>query len=100
MSTTNVLENAGPTVAGQVPRKFHSSLTETSLKDAEFLRLPPPRARDPLTGLSRTSLVELGDRGVIKMIRVRKPGAVRGICLIEKESLLSYLRSLASAVPT
>jgi hypothetical protein len=85
-----------PSAAGRIPPKFRSSFNETSLKDAEWLRLPLPGDRCPLTGLSRTSLVELGERGKIKLIRVRKPGALRGIVLIHKCSLLSYLESLAA----
>src|SRR5437764_5533743 len=88
------LTTSTPTVAGVIPPKFKSSLIESSLADAEWLRLPPPRGRDRLTGLSRTSLIELGQRKVIRLVRVRKPGAMRGIVLIEKASLLSYLRRL------
>jgi hypothetical protein len=47
-----------------------------------------------LSGLSRSSLVELAQRGAIDMIRIRKPGSTRGICLIKKSSLLNYLNSL------
>jgi hypothetical protein len=47
-----------------------------------------------LSGLSRTSLLELGDRGLIKLRRLRKPGATKGIVLIHKASLLDFLASL------
>jgi hypothetical protein len=88
-----------PTVAGgAVPPGFRPSFSEASLRDAEFIRLPPPSARCPLTGLSRTTLIELGDRGLISVKRVRKPGAMRGIVLIEKDSLLRYLRGLPQCV--
>ena len=90
------LTKSAPTVSGGIPPKLSSSFAESTLADAEFLRLPPPRGRDRLTGLSRTSLIELGERGAIKLIRVRKPNAMRGIVLIEKASLLSYLHSLTS----
>lgn len=88
------LTTSAPSVAGGIPPKFRSSLAESTLADAQFLRLPPPRGRDRLSGLSRTSLIELGERGAIKLIRVRKPGAMRGIVLIEKASLLSYLHGI------
>ena len=81
-------------MAGSVPPKFRQALIESSVADAQWLRLPPPRGRDRLTGLSRTSLIELGERGAINLIRVRKPNALRGIVLIEKASLLNYLASL------
>jgi len=47
--------------------------------------------------LSRSSLIELGDAGQIIMKRIRKPGATRGIIIINKQSLLAYLDSLAPA---
>ena len=60
----------------------------------EFCRLPRPKTRCPLTGLSRTSLVELIDAGKIRAVRLRKKGAARGITLINRQSLLDYLHSL------
>lgn len=91
------LTTSAPTVAGGVPPKFAGSLRPAeTLAEAEWLRLPPPRGRDRLTGLSRTSLIELGERGAVRLVRVRKPGAMRGIVLIEKASLLSYLYGLTA----
>jgi hypothetical protein len=87
----------GPTIAGGVPPNFRPAFVETSLRDAEWLRLPLPGARCPLTGLSRTTLLELGDRGDIVVKRIRKPGATRGIVIVNKQSLLSYLQNLASS---
>lgn len=83
-----------PTVAGGVPPRYRPAFSEASLRDCEFLRLPLPGSRCPLTGLSRTSLLELGDSNLIRLKRIRKPGATRGIVLIEKASLLEYLHSL------
>lgn len=60
----------------------------------EFCRLPRPKTRCPLTGLSRTSLVELIDAGKVRAVRLRKKGAVRGVTLINRQSLLDYLHSL------
>src|ERR1700730_11395747 len=68
--------------------------TTANLREAEWLRLPLPGARCPLTGLSRTTLLELGDRGLITLKRIRKPGAARGIVIINKQSLLNYLNGL------
>jgi hypothetical protein len=87
------LKTSPPTVADTVPLQFRHALIEASLADAEWLRPPPPRGRCRLTGLSRSSLIQLGDAGLIKLIRLRKPGAQRGLILIEKESLLGYLRT-------
>ena len=60
----------------------------------EFTRYPRPGTRCPLTGLSRTSLVELVDAGKVRAVRLRKKGAARGVTLINRQSLLEYLHSL------
>jgi hypothetical protein len=60
----------------------------------EFCRLPRPKNRCPLTGLSRTSLVELIDAGKVRAVRLRKKGAVRGVTLVNRQSLLDYLHGL------
>lgn len=92
-NAANVLDSL-PSVAGSLPPKYRPGFSEGSLRDCEFLRLPLPGSRCPLTGLARTSILELGDRGLIKLKRIRKPGATRGIVLVEKASLLEYLHSL------
>lgn len=88
------LKQSAPTVAGGIPPNFRSTLAESTLAEAEWLRLPPPRGRDRLSGLSRTSLIELGEREAIRLVRVRKPNAMRGIVLVQKSSLLAFLNSL------
>ena len=67
---------------------------DVPLLPPEFCRLPRPKTRCPLTGLSRTSLVELVDAGKIRAVRLRKKGAARGITLLNRQSLLDYLHSL------
>jgi hypothetical protein len=59
-----------------------------------FCRYPRPGTRCPITGLSRTSLVELVDAGKVRAVRLRKKGAVRAITLINRKSLLDFLHSL------
>ena len=61
----------------------------------EFVRLPKAGSRCPLTGLSRTSLVELVEEGAVKAVKLRKRGSLRGITLLVRESLLGYLHGLA-----
>ena len=80
-----------PTVAGPSIGKIQGA----ALADAEFIRLPRPRERCPLSGLSRTTLVELLDAGKIKGLTIRRPGTTRGIRLVVKASLLSHLYNLA-----
>lgn len=68
----------------------------------EWLRLPAPGARCRFTGLSRSTLNELtiagpANDGVppVKSVVLRKRGALRGIRLINYDSLMQYLAELA-----
>jgi len=83
-----VLRNASST-----PPSFSHFMVEASLADAEFLRLPRPKARCRISGLSRTGLIELGASNLIRLIRVRRPGRARGTVLIDRKSLCDFLRS-------
>ena len=83
-----------PNANAAVPGKLLAAFEAASLADAEWMRLPSPRARCRLTGLSRTSLNELVDRGVVRAVTVRQPGAQRGIKLLNRASLLAYLARL------
>lgn len=68
----------------------------------EWIRLPKPRERCLTTGLSRTSLVELlderdpetGDLLILQYVRMRH-GKQRGIRMINKASLLAFLKTNA-----
>lgn len=68
----------------------------------EWLRLPAPGARCRYTGLSRSTLNELtiagpANDGVppVKSVVLRKRGALRGIRLINFDSLMGYLATLS-----
>lgn len=67
----------------------------------EFIRLPAPGKRCPYTGLSRSTLNELtipstanDNRPPVKSVVLRKRGALRGIRLINYDSLMTYLHGL------
>jgi hypothetical protein len=87
-----------PTIAANrqapIPSKLLAAFEAADLSQAEWMRLPAPRARCGLSGLSRTTLNELAERKVIRTISVRQPGATRGIKLILRASLLGYLSRL------
>lgn len=85
-----VSANAGTDLNRHLLRAFDVA----DISSAEFLRLPAPRARCRLTGLSRTTLCELIESKVIRAVKVRKPGAQRGVVLINRASLLGYLAKL------
>ena len=67
------------------------------MAESVWLRLPPPRARCPLTGMARSSLVDLVERsgGAVRSLKLVKPGSRRGVVLVHRPSLLAYLDSLA-----
>ena len=70
--------------------------------NAEWIRLPKPKAKCSVTSLSRTSLSELcrtvdeSGAPVIKTVRLKKPGAKREMLLINRESLLRFLEATAA----
>jgi hypothetical protein len=61
-----------------------------------YVRLPRPGARCPWTGLSRGTMNELilGPDAPVRSLVITRPGAHRGIRLIEFASLLQYLDGL------
>ncbi len=76
-------------------------LEQRDIPRPEYLRLPRPGARCALTGLSRSTLAELvvpcdanGFKPPVKSLVVKKRGAVRGIRLINFDSLLDHLHKL------
>ena len=85
--------SAPPSVAPNLPRGWVTS----PIADCEFLSLPRPRERCRFSNLSRTTLVELLDRGEITGLTLRRPGATRGKRLIVKRSLADYLYGLAKS---
>ena len=57
-----------------------------------WVRMPKPKQR--LCGLSRTTILELSESGLIRTVAIRKPGAIKGIRLVYVPSLLEYLETL------
>jgi hypothetical protein len=87
-----------PTVAANngtdLSNKALKAFVASDLSMAEWLRLPAPRSRCRLTQMSRTTLNEAIERGDVRAITVRQPGATRGIKLINRASLLAWLGKL------
>jgi hypothetical protein len=55
-------------------------------------RMPKPGER--LFGLSRTTLFELSQAGLIRTVHIKKKGAIRGVRLVFLPSLNKYLHGL------
>jgi hypothetical protein len=58
----------------------------------EWVKLPAPRERCPISGASRSWLLDMERHGRIKIARVRQPGRMRGACFVFVPSLLALLR--------
>ena len=82
------------TLCGEIPEGLSSLFEASDVGLPEFLRLPRPRARCPVTGLSRTTLEELIREGFIPAKKLRRPGRTRCITLIPRRQLIDYVLSL------
>jgi len=76
------------------------SVAVSTATPAEFMRLPKPRARDPIFGFSRSYLNSLvlpckenGFRPPVRSIVLRKRGAKTGVRLVDLVSLRAYLNT-------
>lgn len=58
----------------------------------EWCKLPAPRERCPITGASRSWILDQEALGRVKIARVRQPGRMRGACFVYVPSLLALLR--------
>jgi hypothetical protein len=72
-------------------------LEAISLADAVTVRFPRPGSRCRISGLSRTTLEELVAEGRIEAVRIKRRGNSRGITLMLKKSLVSFLEGLPRA---
>jgi len=62
------------------------------------MRLPnAKRGRCPISGLSRSALIDLGVTVPGLLVRLRKPGAVRGAVLVSTETLRNHIRQVREA---
>jgi hypothetical protein len=66
-----------------------------TLEPQHYVRMPKPRHR--FLGMTRTTLQQLGDAGLIEVIAVQRPGLSRGLKLIYLPSLYDYLDGLRAA---
>jgi hypothetical protein len=87
-----------PTLAGRAPVGSENKFNPAPLTDCEFMRLPnAKRGRCPISGLSRSAQIDLGVTVPGLLVRLRKPGAVRGAVLVHVPTLRQYLRDMREA---
>ncbi len=71
-------------------RKHYSGLTDGDGKSERWERLPT-RAGERLQGMSRATIYNLIDAGVVKSASIKRPGKLTGIRVIWLPSLLNYI---------
>lgn len=85
-----------PTKEKRVPKLGQQVITEGT----EFIRLPRSGERCPVSGLSRSAMINLvvpnaanGGKAVVKSkVLKSKPGNLKGVRLIQVDSLLQFLQ--------
>lgn len=90
----NIKDTGAPTLAGRCPKGQEHKFQTASLESAEWTRLPGIRGRCPISGLSRSALIDLGVTVPGLLVRLRKPGTIRGAVLLHLPTLRSYLREM------
>jgi hypothetical protein len=66
----------------------------TTAHAPEFFRLPA-RGLDPHFGLSRTYYYSLERDGLIRMVRLRRPGTIRGTLLVPYAAVKALINEAA-----
>lgn len=69
--------------------------TQVHPASPEFFPIPG-RGPDPFFGISRSSYYDLERRGLLRLIRVRKPGNIRGRVLVPYAEACALIRQLSS----
>jgi hypothetical protein len=64
----------------------------------EFFPLPQ-RGQDPHFGLGRSFYYDLEKRGLLRLVRLRKPGNIRGRVLVPYAAALAAVRKLSGQDP-
>jgi hypothetical protein len=84
-----------------VPKTSNASaaLSATSSVTPEFLNLPK-RGGDPIFGLSRSWWLASETSGLIRLVRLRKPGGIRGRVLIPVQTGRELIARLSATSET
>jgi hypothetical protein len=94
MNTKHKIETGRPTLAGRAPKGSEHKFESASLESAEWGRLPRARDKCPVSLLSRSGLIDLANAVPGLLVRVRRPGTIRGSVLVHLPTLLGYLSTL------
>lgn len=94
ITTKHNIETGRPTLSGKTPKGLENRFTPASLESAEWARLPRAREKCPVSQLSRSGLIDLANAVPGLLVRVRRPGCIRGAVLVSLPVLRSYLQGL------
>lgn len=94
MKPNENIETGRPTLCGNSPKGLENRFSPASLESAEWARLPRARERCPVSGLSRSGIIDLANAVPGLIVRVRRPGCIRGACLVSLSVLRAHLLSL------
>lgn len=87
-----------PTVAGAVPEHFGQRVEVAAAGNvAEFSRLPRAGERCPVSGSSRSWLIETNQKlppGEQFLVRVRRRGCLRGVVFVSVPRLCAFIRGV------
>lgn len=79
-------ETTAPVRAAAIDAKFQP----------EFVAIPTVGG-DPVTGLSRSYWYDLEARGLIRLVRIRKPGNVKARVLLPVAAAIAVVRKLSDS---
>lgn len=96
MNTKHNIETGRPKLAGNCPKGSEHKFEQAPLESAEWGRLPRAREKCPVSLLSRSGLIDLSHAVPGLLVRVRRPGTIRGSVLVHLPTLRAHLRGLQS----
>jgi len=74
-----------------------TTITTEAATRPEFYRLPRPGVSDAYFGFSRSFYYQLEARGLLKLVRIRDEGKLRGVTLIEYSKVAALVRAQMEA---
>jgi hypothetical protein len=97
MSTTNLKQarNDNPAHSPTTAVPTFATQQASTPPAPQFFPMPQ-RGHDPHFGLGRSSFYDLEKRGMLRLIRLRKPGNIRGKVLVPYAETAALIRRLAT----
>lgn len=94
--TIEIPRGAVERCASRFPEGVNVLLVPPQEMQPEFIRLPKAGEKCPVTGLPRTTLIDLLDEAgdKVRVSYLRRKGAASGIKLIPRQQLIDYIYSL------